>query len=251
MRIVEKIEQDGNFLFRWRSYGPLIIIPVLVVALFDAASMEAVVGEVWHNWWGFACYAISLSGLVIRWFVVGRASPGTSGRNVSEQRADSLNTTGLYSVVRHPLYLGNFLALIGIALLPMVWWLVLLVGLAYWLYIERIMAAEEKFIGDKFGAAFDEWAEKTPAFLPRLSLWQPSDRPFSFRTVLKREYNGVLAIASGFLVLEFALDIFFVGESFESWVEDDLFWLVVFAVSAVLFVLLRSLKKKTGILDTP
>jgi protein-S-isoprenylcysteine O-methyltransferase Ste14 len=249
MKIIERIEQDGNFLFRWRSYGPLILVPILLAALLEAASVEARIGESWHDWWGVVCYTISLSGLGIRWLVVGRASPGTSGRNVSEQRADSLNTTGLYSVVRHPLYLGNFLALLGIALAPMVWWFVLAVGLAYWLYIERIMAAEEKFIANKFGAAFEDWAAWAPAFIPKLSLWRPSDRPFSVRTVLKREYNGVLAIAAGFLVLEFALDVLVIGESVQVWAQDDRFWLVIFAVSAIAFVVLRSLKKKTHLLN--
>ena len=32
----------------------------------------------------------------------------TSGRNTHDQVADSLNTSGIYSIVRHPLYVGNF-----------------------------------------------------------------------------------------------------------------------------------------------
>ena len=109
MRIIDRIERDGAFLFRWRSYGPLVLIPVLIVALLEAADIEAAVGEAWHDYWGVFCYGIALLGLAIRCAVVAQSAPGTSGRNVAEQRADALNVTGLYSVVRHPLYLGNFL----------------------------------------------------------------------------------------------------------------------------------------------
>lgn len=249
MRIIDRIERDGAFLFRWRSYGPLVLIPVLIVALLEAADIEASVGDAWHDYWGVFCYGIALIGLAIRCAVVAQSAPGTSGRNVAEQRADALNVTGLYSVVRHPLYLGNFLGLIGVALAPMVWWLALLAALAYWLYIERIMAAEEKYLIGKFGEAYESWAESTPAFIPKPSLWRPSDRPVAIRTVLKREYNGLLAIALAFAVLEFVQDVLVAGETVLAWAQDDKFWLIVLAVSLAVFAVLRTLKKKTGILN--
>lgn len=49
----------------------------------------------------------------------------------------------MYSIVRNPLYFGNLLIAIGLALLPGVWWLLLIVGLAFFIYYERIIAAEE------------------------------------------------------------------------------------------------------------
>ncbi|MGB8874133.1 MAG: hypothetical protein WCC75_12145, partial [Desulfobaccales bacterium] len=40
---------------------------------------------------------------------------GTSGRNTQGQVAETLNTTGIYSLVRNPLYLGNFLIWLGLS----------------------------------------------------------------------------------------------------------------------------------------
>lgn len=249
MRITESLERDGAFLFRWRSYLPLLLIPLLIPALQEASRVDALVGDRAHELWATLCYGLSVTGLVIRWWVVSQAAPGTSGRNVAMQRADALNTTGVYSVVRHPLYLGNFLAILGVAMSIMVWWFVVIVALAYWLYIERIAAAEERFLTAKFGTAYLRWAERTPAFLPRPSLWQRSDRPVAIRTVLKREYNGVLSLALAYAAVEFLLDVMVEGEPIRLWASEDRRWLVLLAISAGAFFLLRSLKKKTDVLN--
>ncbi len=249
MKISDSLVRDGSFLFRWRSYLPLVLLLPLVLALREAHHVEVAIGDRAHDIWVAFCYLISLSGLAVRALVVGLAAPGTSGRNVAEQRAESLNRTGLYSVVRHPLYLGNFLGIIGIVMSTMVWWFVALTALAYWLYIERIMATEEGFLEGRFGEDFRAWAARTPAFLPRFSGWVPSGRPFSFRTVLRREYNGVLAVAACFLVFEILLDVAVAGESLRDWIEEDMAWLIAFGLSALVFLSLRFLKKRTKMLN--
>lgn len=249
MRITDSLARDGAFLFRWRSYLPLLLLIPLVPALQEARVVEASVGDRIHDLWTIACYAVSIAGLAVRWCVVAQAAPGTSGRNVAAQRAEALNRSGLYSVCRHPLYFGNFLAIAGVALSTMVWWFALLAALAYWIYIERIMAAEEAFLEARFGGEFVRWAARTPAFVPRLSGWRRSDRPVSPRTVLKREYNGVLAVAAAYLALEFLVDILVAGEPIREWIQEDRAWLIAFGLSALLFLFLRFLKKRTRMLN--
>ena len=250
MKITDSLVRDGAFLFRWRSYLPLLLLVPLIPALQEARHVEALVGDRVHDAWVFVCYLISVAGLAVRWWVVAQAAPGTSGRNVAEQRADALNRTGLYSMVRHPLYLGNFLGIAGVVMATMVWWYVLLTCLAYWLYIERIMATEESFLESQFGADFLNWAGKTPAFVPRFSGWTPSHRPIAWRTVLKREYNGVLAVALAFFIMEILVDVVVAGEPLLDWVREDLAWPVGLGLSLAVFLLLRFLKKRTRILNT-
>ena len=60
---------------------------------------------------------------------MGFAPRGTSGRNTLGQVAEVLNTSGMYSVVRNPLYLGNFVIWLGLALFIKVWWCILIVVL--------------------------------------------------------------------------------------------------------------------------
>ena len=112
------------------------------------------------------------------------------------QVAESLNTTGLYSVVRHPLYLGNFLMWLGVALFPRSLSFVAAVVFAFWLYYERIMIAEEAFLRERFGERFDAWADRTPAFIPSLRRWTRPRLAFSLRKVLRKEYNGLLAVVA-------------------------------------------------------
>ncbi len=194
--------------------------------------------------WGAFCLVVSLTGLIIRAITVGHTPKGTSGRNTDKQIAECLNHTGIYSVVRHPLYLGNFLMWLGLFLFIGIWWFVVICGLAYWLYYERIMFAEEEFLRRSYPTIYENWARQTPAFLPRLSGWCPSNLPFSLRNVLKREYNGLFAMVISFTILN-AISHLFVLHRF----QIDVFWQIIFGSGTVLFLILRSLKKYTHVLE--
>ena len=108
------------------------------------------------------CVLIAVFGLLVRAYVVGHAPSGTSGRNTRSQIGEQLNTTGAYSIVRHPLYLGNFFIWLGVALVPGSWWLVFSLTAVFWIYYERIMYAEEEFLRDEFKKSYLRWARSNP-----------------------------------------------------------------------------------------
>ena len=242
MPLKEEFERSGNWLFKRRSWLPLVLYGfALLVMYFYAESTHACIS----NWkWGLFCLGVSFLGLLIRALTVGYTPKGTSGRNTEKQVADSLNQTGIYSVVRHPLYLGNFLMWLGLFMFVGIWWFVLICALAYWLYYERIMYAEEEFLRRSYSARYEAWASRTPAFLPRLSGWVPSSLEFSFRNVLKREYNGMFATVISFVLLNLTSHFFATGQ-----LHLDLLWQIILVFGAVLFIVLRTLKKKTRVLD--
>ena len=122
----------------------------------------------------------------------------------------------MYSVVRHPLYLGNYFMWIGIVVFTYNPYFIAVVSLLYWIYYERIMYAEERFLERKFGEEYVGWARGLPAFFPSLKLYKPSIIPFSIKTVLRREYSGVLATVIGFVFVELIRYYFSVGEWFIS-----------------------------------
>jgi len=244
MGLREELEVQGNWLFRWRSYLPLLIIPVLIIALQSSGTPERVIGDVGERLYEEFCIALSFAGLAIRFITVGHVPDGTSGKNRKKQRAEMLNTTGMYSIVRHPLYLGNFIISLGIAFFTEVWWFVLITALVFWLYYERIMFAEEEFLRSKFGALYLEWTEKTPAFLPNFRRWQRPNLSFSFRYALKREYSAPFGVITSFVLMDIARSLF-AGDGFEL----KLIWVISFSFGVGLFITVRILRKRTAMLD--
>jgi len=142
MALRDEFEATGVRLFRIRSWFPVL---VLLLVLFTLPSDNTTDAEATPWTWEILCLAVGLIGVVIRCVAVGFAGRGTSGRSTRSPRADSLNTTGMYSIVRHPLYLGNYFMWLGPALLPKSWEVAAIVTLIFWMYYERIMFAEEAF----------------------------------------------------------------------------------------------------------
>jgi len=244
MALREEFESAGNWLFKWRSYLPIFMVGVLVAGMRDFAYPRGSV-ELYRAW-GALCFAVSLLGLVIRIKTVGHTPARTSGKNTQRQVADTVNRTGMYSAVRHPLYLGNFVITLGIAMFVCSWWVVLTVILLFILYYERMMFAEEAFLRKKFGAEYENWAARTPAFVPGFRFWSPPALPFSMKNVIKREYGGYFGIVASFVFLDMAAGLITSGEF-----RLDIMWTVIAAVSAVFYLVVRILRKHTTVLDVP
>lgn len=248
MALREELERNGNWLFRRRSWLPILLYPGALAAMYH--HPETTHCYISHDGWGLFCLAVSLMGLVVRALTIGFTPQGTSGRNTDKQVAESLNETGMYSLVRHPLYLGNYLMWLGLMLFIGLWWFVALCSLLYWLYYERIMYAEEEFLRQKYGVRYEIWAIRTPAFMPRFSGWIAPPLGFSLRNVLKREYNGMFAVVVSLTLLN-VLSHQLVSEEMglAALLSVDTIWLVVLALGSVIFLVLRTLKKNTRLLD--
>jgi len=237
MPLREEHEKIGNWLFRWRSYLPLLMLGIALTGMKDftypAGSHE------WDEVWEALCLVVSFTGLGIRALVIGYVPEGTSGRNTRSQKAFSLNVTGLYSIVRHPLYLGNLFIWLGISLYVRQWMLGFVFVLVFWLYYERIIFAEEEFLRRQFGESYESWASVTPCFFPRFSQWVSPDRPFSWKKVLKDEYSGFFAIVAIFTVLEVISDWIVEGT-----LKLDIEWGIFFLAGLTIYSILLTMKKK-------
>lgn len=246
MALQDEFELQGNFLFKFRGILPLIIIlGGIVVFSIDRYNGISLHSTIAFSTIEFASLIVCLFGLCIRIYTVGHTPANTSGRNTKRQVADKLNTTGIYSIVRHPLYLGNFFMWLGMSLLTANIWFVISFILLYWIYYERIMYAEELFLKRKFGDEFIKWASKTPAILVCFKNWEKPGYHFSWKKVLKKEKNGLLAI----FVLLFVFHTIYV--SFESnTIQAEMNWISYFTIAcAILYLILKFIKKKTMFLN--
>lgn len=82
------------------------------------------------------------------------------------QRRGELATSGLYARLRHPQYVGFLAIMTGFLLQwPTIATVLMfpVLALVYW----RLAAREEREVRDRFGAAWDEYASRTPRFVPR------------------------------------------------------------------------------------
>ena len=173
MALKEELKVQGDFLFKYRSYLPLGLLLVgLGLKLYNEISFnygnEFSVFQLIEN----SAIFISSLGFLIRVITVGFTPSNTSGRNTLDgQIAGSLNTSGMYSFIRNPLYLGNYFMWLGIAMFTGSLWFVIVFSLVFWIYYERIVFSEEVFLRDKFAVQYLDWSSKTPPFIPIKLNW--------------------------------------------------------------------------------
>jgi protein-S-isoprenylcysteine O-methyltransferase Ste14 len=231
--IAEELPTTGDVLFRWRSYMPLVLVPLFVFSVLDdrpATPFE----------WELLCFFVALAGLFFRAFVVGTAPHGASTRGTRRPTADSLSTRGAYSIVRHPLYLANTLVALGCSLLSGTWYLPLIVALLSFIYHERIAAREEAFLQQTFGDTFRVWTSQVPAMIPAFGNYHSSGVPFQFRKVIMQESHGLCAIGTAFLVLDTIEDSTRFG-----YLHIDVRWLAIF-IATLVPLLIVVIAKNTG-----
>lgn len=253
MALVDSFQKNGSWLFKYRGVIPVVIFVLAIPFLFQRGFLIEYAAQ--NCWVKPTIYAVSiltsLLGLFVRCYTIGTTPRGTSGRNTEKQVAKVLNTKGIYSVVRHPLYLGNYLMWAGILLATLHLPIFVVVSLVYWIYYERIMFTEEAYLESQFGEHFRQWSLRVPPFIPALGQFERSEIPFSFRTVLRREYAGVLAMTLLFTGLDYFTAI---QMNYSDCTPDNTFqWcrpsLYILVVILLITLTLRTLKHHTKALD--
>jgi protein-S-isoprenylcysteine O-methyltransferase Ste14 len=100
------------------------------------------------------------------------SSSNALGRNwsiVARTRSDhELVQSGPYARIRHPIYLGLLLFLLGLAM-AYGHWLQLVIAVPLYLAGTRIRTSiEDRLLEQKFGDVFRDYRSSTPALIPRL-----------------------------------------------------------------------------------
>jgi len=244
MALRHELKKQGDFLFKYRSYLPLIIVVVGLVLYIEKEVELPRAQEYLSQMLEIGSFIICLLGLLIRVVSVGYSSDNTSGRNTGVgQIADYINTSGFYSLCRHPLYVGNFLMWIGIAGFTQNLWFIVAFVFMYWVYYERIMYAEEEFLIDKYGKNYLDYAAVTPAFWPKFSLWRKPDNSFSFRKVIRQEKAGILNLFLVILLLRAA------GEFARGNIlAIEPYWIYGFGFALLWYIFVKVIQKTTQLL---
>ncbi len=73
---------------------------------------------------------------------------------------------GPYSIIRHPIYTSMFCIFIALALMLGTWWTSLIGAVIFFVGTEIRVRAEERLLISRFGANFDLYRKRVPAYIP-------------------------------------------------------------------------------------
>lgn len=102
-----------------------------------------------------------------------------------------LASTGAYSLVRHPLYLGNFLILVGFAIAGGNWVVMGVVVFFFAFYYPAAIRYEDYKLEGIFGDEWRSWSQNIPGMFPTRLKWKANqDASWDLRQSMIR--NGEL-----------------------------------------------------------
>ena len=109
------------------------------------------------------------------------------------EKSKEVTQSGPYRYTRHPLYLGSSLIGIGMAVVANNWIVAAIVLTYLVLTLTAAMRSEEAHLREKFGDAYDAYAEKRAPRVERSFSWQ--------RAIYNREHHTIAGLITGLFAL--------------------------------------------------
>ena len=173
----------GNFLFRYRNYlFPLVVLAIVIFTTPGTAVpgiSVTVIGII-----------VTLAGQAVRAAVIGLDYIKRGGID-KKVAADTLVVTGIFAHCRNPLYVGNFLILLGLLIVYDNAWALIAGGLFFYLAYSAIVITEENFLAAKFGDEYTEYCRTVPRWSFHLHGLKNtlSGNCFNWHRVLNKDYT--------------------------------------------------------------
>ena len=182
-----------NFFFKYRSYTP---IPIGVMILFFSRPNES---------YALLGFAFLLVGESIRLWAVSYAGGITRTRKVG---APKLCSSGPYSYVRNPLYVGNMFMYLGFVFIGGAANIFLMAATTLGFFLIQyslIISLEEETLNGLFNANYTRYKDNVPAIFPRLTPWKNDDlrTPKTIFKTLKTEKRTLQNVAFILILLYF------------------------------------------------
>lgn len=145
---------------RYAGFRLVVIVLVAVAFRIGAVPRHAAIGGPWAKGVGLCLYALGLALAIWARVHIGR----NWGMPMSQKSEPELITTGPYRTIRHPIYSGLILALVGSAVATSLLWLAVAVPLAgYFVYSAR---AEERYMTERFPDAYPAYQQSSKMLIP-------------------------------------------------------------------------------------
>src|SRR5215831_5626403 len=137
-----------------------ILILLLLLRLRAFKGHRAVTTDPWLQGIGLAIFLLGLALAVWARVYLGR----NWGMPMTEKADPELVTTGPYRTVRHPIYSGIILAMVGTTIAVSLYWLVAVVLLGGYFVYSAVM--EERYMTDRFPDTYPKYKQSTKMLIP-------------------------------------------------------------------------------------
>lgn len=191
---------------------------------------------------------LALAGQTFRILVIGFAYIIRGGRD-GKVYAESLVQTGFYAHSRNPMYVGNYLILVGFVLLYGSLWGYVVVLPFFTLVYYAIVTNEESYLKEKFGPEYGEYAARVNRFIPDLRGIRGSLQSYHYdwKKALSKDYGTLSLLLSGILIVLIWKDLTLFG--YEQTTNEIKIMVFMFVPIIIFYGTARYLKK-SGRLDS-
>ncbi len=148
---------------RWTRFAGVRVAVILLSFLLlriRAFSGHAVTNNPWLQGIGLACFVFGLALAIWARVHLGR----NWGTPMSEKADPELVTTGPYGSVRHPIYTGIILAMIGTTIAVSLYWLVAVVLIGPYFVYSAVV--EERMMAGLFPGSYPQYKRSTKMLIP-------------------------------------------------------------------------------------
>ena len=145
---------------RFAGFRVAIILVVLLLLRLGVFKEHAVTRDPWLQVIGLVIFLLGLALAVWARVYLGR----NWGMPMSEKTDPELVTTGPYSTVRHPIYSGIILAMIGTTVAVSLYWLVAVILLGAYFIYSAVM--EERYMAGRLPDAYPKYKQSTKMLIP-------------------------------------------------------------------------------------
>jgi protein-S-isoprenylcysteine O-methyltransferase Ste14 len=217
---------------KWERYLQIVLLICAAAAIWrSGADLQNGWGKLPEEIWEAASLAFIIMGVALRLVAFGFV----------DENAPSvmLQTSGVYSIVRHPVLMSDALIAAGLMFGTQVWWFIALGAVVLPAYYWLAVRTRDEETARHLGAIVAWWRAETPAFSTDLSRWDSGRTVFLLRTALERALPSMLVSSALALALEVLHDLRVGDATLQSWPQDWEYYFATFTAVLAFAVLVK------------
>ena len=199
----------GKFFFKYRN----ALFPALYLCLFVFTRPGVFLGDPkLDRYVRTLGILLALTGQTFRLLVIGFAYIRRGGRD-GKVFAESLVQTGFYAHVRNPMYVGNYLIMLGFVLLYGSLWVYIVILPFFTLVYYSLVKNEESYLKERFDQEYEDYATKVNRFIPNFKgiAHSLAQYHYDWKKVLRKEYGTLTFVLCGMFIMMIWKDIIIFG----------------------------------------